>query len=66
MSIDWRQYHCEDFYDELFQAPGLPREAARRVAEYLDDLTEAELAERRLAADLAIKVMGIKIGRAHV
>lgn len=59
MSIDWRQYHCEDFYDELFQAPGLPREAARRVAEYLDDLTEAELAERRLAADLAIKVMGI-------
>ncbi len=59
MAIDWRQYHCQDFYDELFEAPGQPREAARRVAEYLDDLTDAELAERRLAADLAIKVMGI-------
>ncbi len=59
MAIDWQQYRCEDFYDELFGGPGLPRPAARRLAEYLDDLSNAELAERRLAADLAIKVMGI-------
>ncbi len=59
MAIDWQQYRCEDFYDELFEGPGLPRPAARRLAEYLDDLTNAELAERRLAAELAIKVMGI-------
>ncbi|MGQ0700988.1 MAG: circularly permuted type 2 ATP-grasp protein [Panacagrimonas sp.] len=59
MAIDWRQYRCEEFYDELFQAPGKPRAAAQRLAEYLDDLNDAELAERRLAAELAIKVMGI-------
>ncbi|MGQ0529100.1 MAG: circularly permuted type 2 ATP-grasp protein [Panacagrimonas sp.] len=59
MAIDWQQYRCEAFYDELFQAPGQPRDAARRLADYLDDLGNPELAERRLAAELAIKVMGI-------
>lgn len=59
MAIDWRQYRCESFYDELFEAPGKPRPAALKLAEYLDDLSEPELAERRLAAELAIKVMGI-------
>ncbi|MGH8518636.1 MAG: circularly permuted type 2 ATP-grasp protein, partial [Panacagrimonas sp.] len=59
MAIDWQQYRCENFYDELFGGPGQPRPAARRLAEYLDDLSNPELAERRLAAELAIKVMGI-------
>lgn len=59
MTIDWRQYRCEKFYDELFEAPGKPRPAAQKLADYLDDLSEPELAERRLAAELAIKVMGI-------
>ena len=59
MAIDWRQYRCENFYDELFESPGQARPAARTLADYLDDLTEPELAERRLAAELAIKVMGI-------
>jgi len=59
MAIDWRQYRCESFYDELFEAPGKPRPAALKLAEYLDALSEPELAERRLAAELAIKVMGI-------
>lgn len=59
MSLDWRQYDCSSFYDELFAAAGTPRLAARQVADYLDDLSDAELGERRLAAELAIKVMGI-------
>ncbi len=59
MAIDWQRYRCEKFYDELFQAPGQPRQASRRLAEYLDDLTDAELSDRRIAADLAIKVQGI-------
>ena len=59
MAIDWRNYRCETFYDELFEHPGKARPAAQRLADYLDDLTEPELAERRLAAELAIKVMGI-------
>ena len=59
MAIDWQRYRCEKVYDELFEAPGKPRQAARRLAEYLDDLTDAELSDRRLAAELAIKVQGI-------
>ena len=59
MAIDWRQYRCEKFHDELFEAPGQPRPAAVRLATYLADLSAAELAERRLTAELAIKLMGI-------
>jgi len=59
MGIDWRQYHCQDFFDELFAAPGAPRPAALKLTDYLDDLSEPEMAERRLAAELAIKVMGV-------
>jgi uncharacterized circularly permuted ATP-grasp superfamily protein len=40
-------------------APGEPRPAARRLYEYLQGLSAKDLADRRLAADLAIKVMGI-------
>ena len=59
MSIDWQQYRCEGSYDELFAAPGQPRPAARYLADYLASLSRDELAERRLAAELAIKVMGV-------
>ena len=59
MAIDWRQYRCEQSYDELFEGPGRPRAAARHLANTLAGLSAAELAERRLAAELAIKIMGI-------
>ncbi len=59
MSIDWRQYRCEGSYDELFAAPGRPRPAARHLADHLASLSSSELDERRLAAELAIKVMGV-------
>ncbi len=59
MAIDWHQYRCKGFYDELFERPGQPRAAARRLVDYLGNLGTAELAERRLAAELAIKIMGV-------
>jgi len=60
MAIDWSQYHCKGFHDELIaDASGAPRPAAQHLVHYLASLSEAELAERRLAAELAIKVMGI-------
>ena len=59
MPIDWRQYRCETSYDELFAGPGQPRPAAQHLADYLASLSGSELAERRLAAELAIKVMGV-------
>src|SRR5437016_11674800 len=58
MPIDWRQYKS-DAFDELFAAPGQPRPAALRLIEYLEGLSAKELSERRLASELAIKVMGI-------
>ncbi|NGY05181.1 circularly permuted type 2 ATP-grasp protein [Solimonas terrae] len=59
MAIDWGDYRCNGFHDELFVVPGEPRAAARHLVDYLGSLSAAELAERRLAAELAIKVMGI-------
>jgi len=58
MSIDWRQYRSQTF-DELVEDGGVPRLAAQRLIAYLSGLSEPELAERRLASTLAIKVMGI-------
>ncbi|MBI2384057.1 MAG: circularly permuted type 2 ATP-grasp protein [Gammaproteobacteria bacterium] len=57
--MDWRLYRCESTYDELFAAAGRPRPAAQRLVDYLGSLPAPELAERRLAAELAIKAMGI-------
>jgi uncharacterized circularly permuted ATP-grasp superfamily protein len=59
MAFDWRDYRCDHAYDELFAASGTPRPAAQRLLEYLKRLSPKDLADRRLAADLAIKVMGI-------
>lgn len=59
MAINWQRYHCDKFFDELFEAPGNPRPAARQLAAYLASLNDNEMADRRLAAELAIKVQGI-------
>ncbi len=59
MAIDWQHYRCTGYFDELFESPGTPRAAAHDLTRYLGELSPAELSERRLAADLAIKVMGV-------
>ena len=59
MAFEWSQYRCNEFYDELLAGSGEPRPAARRLLEYLRGISPKDLADRRLAADLAIKVMGI-------
>jgi len=58
MAFDWREYRSQTF-DELVEESGEPRLAAQRLIEYLSSLSEPEIAERRLASELAIKVMGI-------
>src|SRR5689334_23935 len=58
MGIAWNDYKSET-WDELFVEPGKPRVAGRKLASYLAGLTAQEMSERRLAAELAIKVMGI-------
>ena len=56
--MDWARYRTPS-YDELIDAEGRPRPAARPLVEYLSGLTGRELAERQLAADVAARVMGI-------
>jgi len=56
--MKWEGYRSST-YDELFQPDGRPRSAARRLVEYLEGLSDRDLAERQLAADLAARVMGI-------
>ena len=58
MAFDWHAYRSETF-DELVGERGEPRVAAERLIAYLGSLSEPEIAERRLASELAIKVMGI-------
>src|SRR5207248_4544583 len=57
-AMNWRLCRSPAF-DELLEEAGEPRAAAHPLVEYLTGLTAAELAERRLASELAIKVMGI-------
>lgn len=57
-TIDWSGYRTPTF-DELIEPHGEPRPAARRLVEYLSGLSERELAERKLAADLVARVTGI-------
>jgi len=55
---NWARYRSST-YDELIAPDGQPRPAARALTRYLSGLTPAELADRRLAAELAIKSLGI-------
>jgi uncharacterized circularly permuted ATP-grasp superfamily protein len=59
MSVEWREYPSQQHYDELIDREGAPRAGAGRLFADLAALSQKELAERRLAADLAIKVMGV-------
>ena len=56
--MDWASYATPSF-DELIDAQGRPRVAARRLIEYISGLSGRELAERQAAADVAARVMGI-------
>ena len=59
MPIRWKEYSSANAYDELITPHGRARKAAQRAARYIGSLTDAELRERRDAAELAMRVMGI-------
>lgn len=59
MPIDWTQYDPGEAYDELVSSPGHARRPASRLLRYLRSLSNADLQERKSAAELAIKIMGI-------
>ncbi len=57
--VDWNNYACRDFYDELLAAPGKPRASADELCNMLAHFSAEELAERKTAAEIAIRTMGI-------
>ncbi|HAV43767.1 MAG TPA: hypothetical protein DCX51_09495 [Halomonas sp.] len=57
--VDWNNYACRDFYDELLAAPGKPRASADELCHMLARFSAEELAERKTAAEIAIRTMGI-------
>ena len=59
MTIDWSGYDNSKHYDELIASSATPRVAGRRLIDYLGTLSSDELWERRYAAELAIKTMGV-------
>jgi len=59
MKINWKAYDSQSFFDELLTANGNPRLAARGIIKFLQNLPDEELGERRAAAELAIRDMGI-------
>ncbi|PCJ27943.1 MAG: hypothetical protein COA96_01915 [SAR86 cluster bacterium] len=59
MRVNWNNYNSGEFYDEIVSSPGYARKPARRLASFLKSLTHEELQQKKLAAELAIKTMGI-------
>ena len=59
MKYSWKKYDPNGFYDELISSPGYPRAAGRPIAKHLRSLTHEEIRERQLAAELAVKTMGV-------
>ena len=59
MTIDWRAYESQGFHDELVLPSGRARPGAAKLLRALAKLSNDELAERKTAAELAIRSMGI-------
>jgi uncharacterized circularly permuted ATP-grasp superfamily protein len=59
MNNSWKSYNTGEFFDELVTPKGSPRACARRVVNMLQKLPQDEMADRRSAAELAIREMGI-------
>ncbi|MFC6669583.1 circularly permuted type 2 ATP-grasp protein [Marinobacterium aestuariivivens] len=59
MSINWKEYDPGNIFDELISTPGNPRVPARKLANYLAGLEEAELEKRRQMAEATIQEMGV-------
>ncbi|MFN7751170.1 MAG: circularly permuted type 2 ATP-grasp protein [Pseudomonadota bacterium] len=59
MAIHWKTYNARGAYDTLLAAPGEPRPVAAALCAYLGSLSSADLRERRAAAELAIRNLGI-------
>ncbi|MCY3622972.1 MAG: circularly permuted type 2 ATP-grasp protein [Gammaproteobacteria bacterium] len=65
MTIDWHAYQSAGFHDELVLPSGRARAGAGELVQALAKLSDDELVERKTAADLAIRSMGITFSVYH-
>lgn len=59
MTISWENYSSTDGFDELITPGGRARPGSGKILQYMRSLSDDELRERRDAAELAMRVMGI-------
>ncbi|MDO8891099.1 MAG: circularly permuted type 2 ATP-grasp protein [Sulfurimicrobium sp.] len=59
MTISWKNYQTQGFYDELVKGGARARPAAAALCKYLGSLKDADIEERKSAAELAIHTMGV-------
>ncbi|MFK7955163.1 MAG: circularly permuted type 2 ATP-grasp protein [Lysobacterales bacterium] len=59
MSIQWKSYKSPGFFDELLLPSGRARSGAGDLCRLLASMDRQQLAERKSAAELAIRTMGI-------
>lgn len=59
MPIRWKNYRVSGFYDELIRSTSRTRDWARPLCRFFSSLKDQELIDRKTAAELAIRSMGI-------
>jgi len=57
--MQFDRYDTDDFYDEMFVRPGVPRPGSILLAQILSSLSDGELASRQKAAEAGLFNMGI-------
>lgn len=55
----WQPYQQDEHYDELLTKKGRSRPAAKRAVQFLRNTSPEAVLQRRAAADLTIKEMGV-------
>ncbi|MDF1584724.1 MAG: circularly permuted type 2 ATP-grasp protein [Methyloprofundus sp.] len=59
MSKIWENYKTDVTYDELMHSGFQPRPVSYRLCQYLNSLSDEDIEQRKIAAELAILEMGI-------
>lgn len=59
MKKNWQEYDASSFYDELITAKSSPRTASKKLVNHFQALSSEEMKMRGIAADLAVREMGI-------
>ena len=59
MSHLWSQYESGQFFDEVMSSPGNARVCAKKLVSYFKSLNEEQVESRRMAAESAIREMGV-------